>query len=35
MGYGVLYAQRGWVTSDRVINTRPVGDLRRWIAARR
>ena len=35
MDYGVLYAQRGWVTKDRVINVRPVGELLAWIAARK
>jgi DNA polymerase (family 10) len=35
MGYGVLYAQRGWATSDRVMNTRGVDDLRRWMTGRR
>lgn len=35
MGYGVLYAQRGWVTADRVLNTRPVEAVRSWVAARR
>lgn len=35
MGFGVLYAQRGWVTSDRVLNTRPVEAIRSWVAARR
>jgi DNA polymerase (family 10) len=35
MGYGALYAQRGWVTADRVVNTRPVDELRRWIERRR
>jgi DNA polymerase (family 10) len=35
MGYGVSYAQRGWVTTDRVVNTRPVGELMEWAARRR
>lgn len=35
MDYGVAYAQRGWVTADRVLNTRPVDAVRRWVAGRR
>jgi len=35
MSYGVLYAQRGWVTTDRVLNARPVAQVREWVAARR
>ncbi|MBW3666010.1 MAG: DNA polymerase III, partial [Actinobacteria bacterium] len=35
MGFGVLYAQRGWVTADQVLNTRPVGAIRAWVAERR
>lgn len=35
MSYGVLYAQRGWVTTDRVLNARPVAKVREWVAARR
>lgn len=35
MGFGVLYAQRGWVTADQVLNTRPVGAVRAWVAGRR
>lgn len=35
MDYGVLYAQRGWVTTDQVVNTRPIQDLRAWVARRR
>lgn len=35
MGYGVTYAQRGWVTTDRVINTKPVSDLVDWTTRRR
>jgi DNA polymerase (family 10) len=35
MGYGVTYAQRGWVTSDRVINTRPLDEFLEWSGRRR
>jgi DNA polymerase (family 10) len=35
MDYGVSYAQRGWVTSDLVVNTRPVDEFMEWIAKRR
>jgi DNA polymerase (family 10) len=35
MDYGVAYAQRGWVTSDRVVNTRPVGEFMEWVQRRR
>jgi len=35
MGYGVLYAQRGWVTADRVLNTRPIEEVRSWVQSRR
>lgn len=35
MDYGVLYAQRGWVTPDRVLNTRPIDEVRARVAARR
>ena len=35
MGYGVTYAQRGWVTSDRVINTNGVDEFLEWSARRR
>ncbi|MEA1901952.1 MAG: DNA polymerase/3'-5' exonuclease PolX [Actinomycetota bacterium] len=35
MDYGVLYAQRGWVTKDRVLNARPVTDVLAAVAARR
>jgi DNA polymerase (family 10) len=35
MGYGVSHAQRGWVTPDRVINTRPLGEFLVWAARRR
>jgi histidinol phosphatase-like PHP family hydrolase len=35
MGYGVTYAQRGWVTTDRVINAKPVTEFLNWTARRR
>jgi DNA polymerase (family 10) len=35
MGYGVTYAQRGWVTTDRVINAKPVTEFLDWTARRR
>ena len=35
MDYGVLYAQRAWVTKDRVINTKGPGDFLAWAGARR
>lgn len=35
MDYGVLYAQRAWVTTDRVINTRPVDEFLEWTRRRR
>ncbi len=35
MGYGVEYARRGWVTTDRVVNARPVGEFLDWVVRRR
>jgi DNA polymerase (family 10) len=35
MDYGVSYAQRGWVTADRVINAKPVGEFMEWVTRRR
>ncbi len=35
MGYGCLYAQRAWVTPDRVLNTMGVDEVRRRVQARR
>lgn len=35
MSYGVAYAQRGWVTTDRVVNARPIDDFLEWVARRR
>lgn len=34
MDYGVLYAQRAWVTRDDVVNTRPVDDFLEWVRRR-
>ncbi len=35
MDYGVQYAQRAWVTSDRVMNTKSVEDFLEWTRSRR
>lgn len=35
MDYGVFYAQRAWVTNDRVVNTRGRDDFLEWAARRR
>jgi len=35
MDYGVFYAQRSWVTGDRVVNTRDVDDFLVWAGRRR
>jgi DNA polymerase (family X) len=35
MDYGVQYAQRGWVTAGRVVNTWGRDDLLAWVAGRR
>jgi DNA polymerase (family 10) len=35
MEYGVLYAQRAWVTRDRVVNTRDVEEFLEWMRRRR
>jgi DNA polymerase (family 10) len=35
MDYGVSYAQRGWVTSDRVANAKPLKQFLSWAAKRR
>jgi DNA polymerase (family X) len=35
MDYGVWYAQRAWVTADRVINTRGLDDFLDWTRRRR
>lgn len=35
MEFGVQYAQRGWVTADRVLNARPVQAVKEHVARRR
>jgi histidinol phosphatase-like PHP family hydrolase len=35
MDYGVLYAQRAWVTNERVINTRDSKGFLKWARSRR
>ncbi len=35
MEYGVLYAQRGWVTADRVVNAKDTPDFLEWVRKRR
>lgn len=35
MNYGVTWAQRGWVTLDRVLNARPIEEIRARVSARR
>lgn len=35
MDYGVTWAQRGWATADRVLNTRPIDEIRARVAGRR
>ena len=35
MDYGVSYAQRAWVTTDRVINAKSVPDFLEWVGRRR
>lgn len=35
MDYGVRYARRGWVTTDRVVNARDPDDFIEWLARRR
>jgi DNA polymerase (family 10) len=35
MDYGVQYAQRAWVTSERVINTWEPDDFMQWVSRRR
>jgi DNA polymerase (family 10) len=35
MDYGVEYARRGWVTTDRVVNARPVEAFMTWVGRRR
>ena len=35
MDFGVSYAQRGWVTTDRVVNAKPAGEFMKWVSRRR
>lgn len=35
MDYGVQYAQRAWVTTDRVVNAKPVDEFLDWMGSRR
>jgi DNA polymerase (family 10) len=35
MDYGVSYAQRGWVTTDRVANSKPLKEFLAWTRRRR
>lgn len=35
MEYGVLYAQRAWVTAERVVNTRDVNEFLEWAGRRK
>ncbi|HEY6635823.1 MAG TPA: DNA polymerase/3'-5' exonuclease PolX [Acidimicrobiia bacterium] len=35
MDFGVLYAQRAWVTTDRVVNTRGTPEFLEWVRRRR
>jgi histidinol phosphatase-like PHP family hydrolase len=35
MDYGVSYAQRGWVTTDRVANAKPLEEFLTWAGRRR
>ncbi len=35
MDYGVFYAQRAWLTNDRVVNTRDVDEFLEWTRRRR
>lgn len=35
MEYGVLYAQRAWVTADRVVNAKPTAEFLEWSRRRR
>lgn len=35
MAYGVYYAQRAWVTNERVVNTRDLDDFLEWTRRRR
>jgi len=35
MRLGLVTARRGWVGAERVLNTRPIAEVRAWIAAKR
>jgi len=35
MDYGVQYAQRAWVTRERVVNTKPADEFLKWMKSRR
>jgi DNA polymerase (family 10) len=35
MRYGIIVARRGWVEAESVINTWPLGKLRKWLEKRR
>jgi histidinol phosphatase-like PHP family hydrolase len=35
MEYGALYAQRAWVTAERVVNTRDVDEFLEWAGRRK
>lgn len=35
MDYGVWYAQRAWVTNERVVNTKDTGEFLQWVRRRR
>lgn len=35
MDYGVRYAQRGWVTTNRVLNARPIEEVHKMVESRR
>jgi hypothetical protein len=35
MALGLLMARRGWVEAQHVLNTRPIADVRAFVAAKR
>jgi len=35
LAYGVLYGRRGWLKAEHVLNTRPLAEFKKWLAARR
>lgn len=35
MDFGVWYSQRGWLTTDRVLNARPFAEVKEYVARRR